>query len=431
MTRGLLPGLRERSSASPSSSSSPCSSPCRSPCSQKFTDYDTVTLRSDQHRPPDAGGRRRQDPRRHRRRGARSPRGPRARRSPSASAARPRRPHPRDGHRHDRCPRPSSVRSTSTLVPPAGEAGRAIREGDVIPQDRSSVAIEVEQVLTTSTRCCAPSARRARATLNALATALEGRGEQLGENLVLVNRLLHRLNPQMPLIEADISGLADLATPTPTAAPDLLTAMDALRTTNTTIVEKQGPAGRRSSPAPPASPNTTAEFLEKNDDGIIRLGQVQRPSSPCWPSTPPSTPACATGIGHRLPRIREAFRGLQFHITLETLPQQPRGYRPGDEPGVERRPRTDVLRPAVPEDRAAQPPPRVHLRRRLRRRLRVGAAVGAPRAGRSRGRPASTPASPGRSRSSRSSRSRSPPTARGSRRPRQRSSPARWPAGRR
>ena len=35
-------------------------------------------------------------------------------------------------------------------------------------------------------------------TLNALATALEGRGERLGENLETLDAYLKRINPQIP-----------------------------------------------------------------------------------------------------------------------------------------------------------------------------------------------------------------------------------------
>ena len=41
-------------------------------------------------------------------------------------------------------------------------------------------------------------------TLNALATALEGRGDELGENLVTVDSYLKRLNPQIPAIVEDL-----------------------------------------------------------------------------------------------------------------------------------------------------------------------------------------------------------------------------------
>ena len=41
-------------------------------------------------------------------------------------------------------------------------------------------------------------------TLNALATALEGRGEQLGENLETLDGYLKRLNPQIPALVEDL-----------------------------------------------------------------------------------------------------------------------------------------------------------------------------------------------------------------------------------
>ena len=51
-------------------------------------------------------------------------------------------------------------------------------------------------------------------TLNALATALEGRGDQIGENLETVDSYLKRLNPQIPALVEDLrltaSGLRHL-----------------------------------------------------------------------------------------------------------------------------------------------------------------------------------------------------------------------------
>ena len=41
-------------------------------------------------------------------------------------------------------------------------------------------------------------------TLNALATALEGRGDQIGENLETVDAYLKRLNPQIPALVEDL-----------------------------------------------------------------------------------------------------------------------------------------------------------------------------------------------------------------------------------
>ncbi|WP_377640599.1 MCE family protein [Oryzobacter terrae] len=217
------------------------------------------------------------------------------------------------------------------LVPPTGDRGRTIREGDVIPQDRTTVAIELERVfedLLPLLRTVQPE--KLAATLNALATALDGRGTRIGENIVLVDSYFTEINKEMPLIQADISGLADLASTYAVAAPDLLRAANALRTTNATIVEKKdqlsgffaGTAGFA---------NTTADFLERNDNRIIQVGRVQRPTLAVLAKHSPVYPCLSRGMVNWLPRIRDVFSGGRFHITME-LPEQRGGYRPGQEP---------------------------------------------------------------------------------------------------
>jgi virulence factor Mce-like protein len=217
------------------------------------------------------------------------------------------------------------------LVPPEGDAGRPIRAGDVIPQDRTTLAIELEEVfenLLPLLRAVEPA--KLSATLNALATALDGRGTKLGKNLVLVDDYFTQLNPHMPTIQADISGLADLASTYAVAAPELLRAAKALLTTNTTIVEKQkelsgflaGTAGFA---------NTTAGFLETNQNRIIQVGRVQRPTLEVLAKHSPIYPCFTQGLVGWLPRARQIFRDGMFHITME-LPKQREGYHPGEEP---------------------------------------------------------------------------------------------------
>ena len=43
-------------------------------------------------------------------------------------------------------------------------------------------------------------------------------------------------------------------------------------------------------------------------------------------------PCLLKGIVDVAPRQEEAFRGYTLHINLETLPRQPRGYQPRDDP---------------------------------------------------------------------------------------------------
>jgi len=208
---------------------------------------------------------------------------------------------------------------------------RPIEAGDTIPQDRSRVSIELETVLDNLyplLRTVQPA--KLATTLNALSTTLDGRGDQIGRNLVLVDRYLKALNPSMPTIRQDISLLADTADLYAGVAPDFFRLTESLRVTNKTIVEKDqqlaaflvGTAGFA---------NEAAGFLRDNEQRIIQVGQVSKPTLQLLAEYSPIYPCVASGLVNWLPRANAAFAGGTFHITLEVVPpRQP--YRPGEEP---------------------------------------------------------------------------------------------------
>ncbi|MFC8501688.1 MCE family protein [Pedococcus sp. NPDC057267] len=241
------------------------------------------------------------------------------------------------------------------LVPPEHPSGRHLEPGDTIEQDRTSVAIELEKVfddLLPLLRTVRPD--RLATTLNALASALEGRGTRLGQNLVLVDDYFKVLNPTMPVIKADISGLADLASTYAVAAPDLVRAATNLITTNTTIVTKKDQlAGFLAGTAGFA--NTTADFLDANGDRIIRVGKVGRPTMELFAKYSPQYPCFTQALVDWRPRIDDAFRDRRFHITVELSSSQRPGYVPGEEPRWgEHRPAACNLLPD-PHDRFGHP----------------------------------------------------------------------------
>jgi len=242
------------------------------------------------------------------------------------------------------------------LVIPSDPSARTIAEGDTISQDRTKVAIELEQVfddLLPLLRTVKPE--KLAATLNALATALDGRGTQLGHNLVLADKYFAAINPKMPTIQADISELADVASTYAEAAPDLLRMLKALTTTNTTIVEKQNSlAGFLAGTAGFA--NTATEFLRVNGDRIIQVGRVQRPTLALAARYAPEYPCFAKGLADWIPRATQMFSNHTFHITLEVVkPRAP--YRPGEQPvwGEHRGP--NCLGLPTPNNNQANPKP--------------------------------------------------------------------------
>ena len=213
----------------------------------------------------------------------------------------------------------------------AATPARPIRAGDVIPQDRSRVAIELETVLDDLyplLRTVQPA--KLATTLGALSTTLDGRGDQIGRNLVLVDRYLKALNPSMPTLQKDISLVADTADLYAGVAPDFFRLTESLRVTNTTIALKDqqlaaflvGTAGFA---------DDAAGFLRDNEERIIQVGQVSRPTLALLAEYAPVYPCVASGLVNWLPRANAAFAGGTFHITLEVVPpRQP--YRPGEEP---------------------------------------------------------------------------------------------------
>jgi virulence factor Mce-like protein len=217
------------------------------------------------------------------------------------------------------------------LVIPENSTARPIRAGDTISQDRTTLGIELQQLmddLMPLLRAVEPG--ELNATLTAFATALEGRGEEIGENLVAVEEYLSELNPAMPALRRDITRFADLTEVYQDAAPDLLRTLSNTLTTSRTLVEQQEQlAAFLTGTATTA--DTGRAFLTDNRDQFITLGEVSRPTLALLDRYAPQYPCLLEGLVEQNRRSEQAFRNGQMHITLEFVRARP-GYRPGEEP---------------------------------------------------------------------------------------------------
>ena len=203
------------------------------------------------------------------------------------------------------------------------------------------------------------------ATLGALATALEGRGERAGRQPRAGRRYFTRLNPELPAIKKDIRGLADVSQIYADAAPDLVRMLRNFAVTTSTIKDKSDGATRASSPAPPgfADDHPAAAGGERRPDHPARRPSAGRRSS-CSRGTRRSTPACCQGLAQSNDFIGKTFANGELHITLEVDPgpervraraRSPAGASTG----------AQLLRPAEPAAAVAgQPLPGRHPRRR-------------------------------------------------------------------
>lgn len=217
------------------------------------------------------------------------------------------------------------------LVAPARSSARPIRAGDVITQDRTRVGIELQQLmndLLPLLRTVQPG--KLNATLSAFATALDGRGDRIGDNLTRLEAYLRRLNPHLPSLKEDIARFADVAEMYGDAAPDLMEILRNTVTTSRTIVEqKDRLAAALKSTATVAG--TAEDFLDANGDRLITLGQVSRPTLELFARYSPQYPCLLAGLVRQEKASEEAFRGGKMHITLEVVRAQG-AYQPGEEP---------------------------------------------------------------------------------------------------
>jgi phospholipid/cholesterol/gamma-HCH transport system substrate-binding protein len=218
------------------------------------------------------------------------------------------------------------------LVPPPGPGtGRAIRDGDVIGQDRTTSGVELERVLDEALpllQSIRPD--RLATTLGALATALSGKGDQLGRDLVALDEYLAALNRDMPLIAEDVRRLAAVLDVYAGALPDLLAILrDAAVTAGTVAGQREQFAVFFADTTEAA--DVTRFFLQRHGDQLIRVGDVSRPLLELLAAYAPQYPCLMRGLVALQPRVEQVFAGGRMHITLEITRDNGK-FRAGDEP---------------------------------------------------------------------------------------------------
>jgi phospholipid/cholesterol/gamma-HCH transport system substrate-binding protein len=213
------------------------------------------------------------------------------------------------------------------LVMPA-QRGAAIRSGAVIPQDRSTVAVEVSQVLDhllPLLKAVAPE--KLNATLNALATALQGRGDQLGNTLDQTDSLLKKINPKLGTLVYDLRRLSNVADIYNAAAPDLLRTLRNLNVTSSTIVDKRA-AIEALIPAVTDVSGRTTRFMRDNGNKIIGVNIANREALALVARYSPEFPCVFAGLKKIRPAVEDAVGGKTptIRLTIEIVKPRP-GYK--------------------------------------------------------------------------------------------------------
>jgi virulence factor Mce-like protein len=224
------------------------------------------------------------------------------------------------------------------LVSPqtAGGPVPALKAGTVISQDRSRTAIEIEQLydnLLPFITTVQPE--KLNNTLSAIATALDGRGDELGDNLARLDDYLRQINQHLPSIQDDVSELADYSQILNQAAPDLLRFLDNTVVTSRTIVQKQDTLSALLTGTADAS-DTGSAVLAENRSRLIQAPELGVPITRTIARRADNLPLIINGLNGLVPKVHAVFgtgsNKNWLHIKLSILGQKGAYTAPTDCP---------------------------------------------------------------------------------------------------
>ncbi|HYF74116.1 MAG TPA: MCE family protein, partial [Nocardioides sp.] len=215
-----------------------------------------------------------------------------------------------------------------SFVTPDEPSGRSLSDGDVIPSDRVETNVELSRILANLfplLRSVQPADLNA--TLNALATALGGRGEQLGETMDQLDGYLGEIDDHLPTLREDLVKLADVARTYDLAAPDLLAVLRDVTVTGQTVIDNKEQLGTFFADLQGLA-DTSTRVLRDNSANLIRVGQVTEPMLRLLAVYSPELPCLIKGAARYAPRLARTFEGNQVKQYIEFGTPQ---YRPYDE----------------------------------------------------------------------------------------------------
>lgn len=209
------------------------------------------------------------------------------------------------------------------------QPAQPIRDGVVLRQDKSAASVEIDQVLNNLMPLLqAVQPEKLNATLTAVATALEGRGEELGENLERLNDLLGKVNPELGTFIADVKALGEVSDIYSDATPDLVRVLKNLNATSNTIVEKEA-AIEALIPAVTSTSEKTTRFMLDNGNKIIGVNMATKDVVKLLATYSPQFPCVLDGMSIMIDNANEAFgNGVRPSSNLYVEIVKPRpGYK--------------------------------------------------------------------------------------------------------
>ena len=223
------------------------------------------------------------------------------------------------------------------LLLPAQPDAQHLHNGSVIAQDQTRPTLEIDQALNDLLpvlRTVSPV--ELNQTLTALATAVSGRGAELGQTIDQLDRYVTAFDPHLPQLHHDLDALATVSKNYASVADPLLRIMSNLTVTSDTVVNEKTQLTTFLHDVTGAADNTR-DLLARSGSGLIDLNRVARPVAGLLARYSPEFPCFIKGYAKLVPRIHNAVPrtpGLNHaaHVVVEFVPSFPTYQYPIDLP---------------------------------------------------------------------------------------------------
>jgi phospholipid/cholesterol/gamma-HCH transport system substrate-binding protein len=244
------------------------------------------------------------------------------------------------------------------LTAPTHSTADAIEAGDVIPATR--VTVEVDEAFENLTQVLdAARPAQVNAALNAVAGAVDQRGELIGKLVSETDAYLVSLNPALPALSADLRSADDVLDAYEAARPHLISTLTQTGDLSDTLVRQR--ASLRALESSLTSFSDEANLLLRNSQhGIVTTLDLLEPVSRTLERYSPELPCVVLGLAAANGVMEAAIGGTNPGLTSTTrlIPGRGPYTYPRDLPqlGEDRGPVCFGL-PYVTPGEAAQPQP--------------------------------------------------------------------------
>ncbi|GAA4490026.1 MCE family protein [Rhodococcus olei] len=153
------------------------------------------------------------------------------------------------------------------------------------------------------------------ATLGAISSALNGRGDELGQLLEDTDAYLQTMNPTLPQLQKDLAAAATVTNTFADVTPDLMKLLDNATATSGSIVEEQANLNLLLMNVTGLA-NTGNQLLTENEANLTKSLELLKPTTGLLGEYSPSIACLITGLSGTLPAAEEIFGGLQPGVAL-------------------------------------------------------------------------------------------------------------------